>query len=330
MNNDYEEVVSQRNQESELRAMREEEKVKIKQEKGQGGKTLGEDEDEEEDTSFDYPSPYSTPIKENPMMRGDKKQSGYYGEVFQMGSPKPTNDGDSTVLTKVKEDLEKMTVKELKAYIKNLADNKAIPAVYNRRDLINIATRLGYENETNTKTGSGLRRRRITGRGSPERTDSEGDSEVEDKEVLSGKKMFLNNHKFAINLEKLRRNILHVFYVSSRASIPSLKREHISSDTRDVLLDILGDKYSDKLFNKLQPDEQRLISTFVRIMKFPIDMKEFDESYEKNYQVLMGQVNSGQNNPKVKAELKLYILRGISENLIPKSQGQLMLYNLSL
>jgi hypothetical protein len=135
-----------------------------------------------------------------------------------------------------------------------------------------------------------------------------------------------------VNLDKLRNCILHVYYASSRASIPSLKREKISGDARDVLLDILAGKYSDKLFNKLtNPDEQRLISTFVRVLKIPdIKMSEFDDAYQKNYDVLMGEVNAGNNNPKIKAELKLYILRGISESLIPRHQGQLMLYNLSL
>jgi uncharacterized protein YozE (UPF0346 family) len=215
----------------------------------------------------------------------------------------------------------------LKTYIKDIT-NKAIPPSYNKADLVKIARRVGYNQATGETVGSGMgQRRRITGRGSPERGESDEES---DEEVSNGKKMFLNGGKFAVNMEKLRKNILHVYYVSSRASIPSLKRENISSDTRDVLLDILANKYNDKLFNKLKPDEQRLISTFVRTMKFPIDMKEFDDAYQKNYDVLMGEVNAGNNNPKVKAELKLYILRGISENLIPKAQGQLMLYNLSL
>ena len=139
------------------------------------------------------------------------------------------------------------------------------------------------------------------------------------------------NDKFGINLARLRRGCLHTYYASSRASIPALKREAISSDTRDVLLDILGNKYNARLFNKLKPDEQRLISTFVRVMKIKgIDMKEFDDTYQARHDVLMGEVNAGNDNPEVKRELKLYILRGISENLIPRHQGQLMLYNLSL
>jgi hypothetical protein len=108
-------------------------------------------------------------------------------------------------------------------------------------DRINIAIKLGYANETNTKMGSGLVHRRILGRGLPESSGSDSDS-GSDKEVSSGKKMSLNNGKFATNMEKLKKNILHVYYSSSRASIPQLKRESISNDTRDVLLDILAGK----------------------------------------------------------------------------------------
>jgi hypothetical protein len=81
----------------------------------------------------------------------------------------------------------------------------------------------------------------------------------------------------------------------------------------------------------MKPDDQRIVNTFVRTIKIPdIDMREFDEAYQKNYEVLLGQVNSGQNNPLVKTELKQYILRTISEGLIPKFQGYTKLFESSL
>jgi hypothetical protein len=132
-------------------------------------------------------------------------------------------------------------------------------------------------------------------------------------------------------MEKLRRNILTVTYSSCRASLPSLKRENISNDVKNIITDIIKDKYNANLFNKMKPDDQRIVSTFVRTMKIPdIDMREFDEAYQKNYEILLGQVSSGQNNPLVKRELKEYILRAISEGLIPKSQGYNKLFELSL
>jgi hypothetical protein len=321
MSNDYEEVQNTRNRESELRGMRENDR-KQTPEKGVGGKTLGEDE-------YQYSSPSVTP-KKNPMRSPDpKKEKGFYGEIYTSGKPKPTNDREVEILENLKNEIEPKKVKQLKDYIKGIT-SKPIPASYDRRDLINIAIKVGYENETNTKTGSGigLRKRIITGRGSPTR-ESENES---DSEVSSGKKMFLNNGKFAISLEKLRRNILHVVYASSRASIPQLKRESISNDVKNILLDILHGKWNENYFNKLKnPDDQRLISTFVRVLKIDgISMTEFDRAFQDHFEVSKGEIMAGNSNVALKQEYKQYIVRGMAEGIIPRTQGLNMILSMSL
>jgi hypothetical protein len=161
MNNDYEEVQNTRNRESELRGMRQND-IKATPEKGVGGKTLGEDE-------YQYSSPSVSPRK-NPMRSPDpKKEKGFYGDIYLSGTPKPTNEDESEKLENIRNEVESKQVKELKELIRGIS-KKAIPKAYDRRDLINIAIRLMYDNETNTKVGSGMgKRRRITGRGSPER-----------------------------------------------------------------------------------------------------------------------------------------------------------------
>ena len=147
---------------------------------------------------------------------------------------------------------------------------------------------------------------------------------------MQDSRMFLNNHKFAISLDKLRRNIIHAYYTSSRAPIASLRTEHISNDTKDMLLDILGGKYNAKLFYKLKPDEQRLVSTFVRVLKIPgIDLTEFDKQYQARFEILQGEIDSGNDNVAVRKEYKDCIVRGISEGLIPRYAGLNMLFKIS-
>jgi hypothetical protein len=144
-------------------------------------------------------------------------------------------------------------------------------------------------------------------------------------------KVELNNGKFTIDMQKLRRNILSVTYSSCRASIPSLKVEHISNDVKNIITDIVEEKYNANLFNKMKQDDQRLVSTFVRTLKIPnIDMESFDKAYQLHYEILLGEINSGNNNPALKKELKEYILRAITEGIIPKSQGYNKLFELSL
>jgi hypothetical protein len=140
------------------------------------------------------------------------------------------------------------------------------------------------------------------------------------------KKTF-NNGKFTLDLEKLKKNIISVTYSSCRAVIPSLKKEHVSNDIKNMIFDIVKGKYNANLFNKMKQDDQRIVSNFVRVLKIPdIDMSEFDAGYQLHFEVLLGQMNSGQNNPAIKRELKEYILRAITEQLIPKSQGLTKLF----
>ena len=119
-------------------------------------------------------------------------------------------------------------------------------------------------------------------------------------------------------MDKLNKNILSVKYTSCRAMVPSLKIEKISDDVKSVVIDILEKKYNSKLFDKLMTDDQRIISTFVRTLKIPdINMDTFDKKYQREYEILLEEVNS----EKVKIQLKQYILRGISENLMPRAFG---------
>ena len=184
-----------------------------------------------------------------------------------------------------------------------------------------MVLKLKYKEELETKEGNGIRRtRKIFGKGLEMPKLSRNPDRVE-----------LNNGKFTIDMEKLRRNILSVTYSSCRATIPSLKKEHISNDTKNIITDIIGGKYNVNLFNKMKSDDQRIVSNFVRTMKIPdIDMKEFDQAYQNHYEILLGEIQSGQDNPSIKKELKQYIIRAITEGLISKNQGYTKLFELSL
>jgi sulfur relay (sulfurtransferase) DsrC/TusE family protein len=130
--------------------------------------------------------------------------------------------------------------------------------------------------------------------------------------------------KYSINLEKLQKCILHVYYTKSRASL--VKSEMVSIDTRDVILDILHQRFNITRFNKLQPDEQRIVSNFVKTTKIPdIDLSEFNEAYQRRFEVLRGEIQSGNNSPVLLKEFKHFLNRAITEGLIPKNQAMDML-----
>ena len=163
-------------------------------------------------------------------------------------------------------------------------------------------------NEGNLKTGDGFRMKKMN------KKKIVGKGKTESKTIIV--------NKFTVDMEKLNKNILSVKYTSCRAIVPSLKPEKISDDVKAVILDILEKKFNSNFFDKLLTDDQRIISTFVRTLKIPnINMDSFDKKYQREYELLLGEVNSGNSNEKVKMQLKQYILRGISENLIPRGFG---------
>ena len=62
--------------------------------------------------------------------------------------------------------------------------------------------------------------------------------------------------KIYIDLGKLHNNILNVKYTSCRGSVPNIKVERISDDVKDVILDIIGNKYNSKLFDRSKNHSQ--------------------------------------------------------------------------
>jgi hypothetical protein len=244
-----------------------------------------------------------------------------YGKILNQELYKPSTEMEAEVYQTAFKYVSSFKDKRaLGEYISTQVIGK-VPQKFSKPDLFDIALKLRLKEELSVarSTKESGSKRLIEGRGFDEKLSRNPD------------KVILNNGKFIIDMEKLRRNILSVSYASCRASIPQLKKENVSNDVKNILKDIIEKKYNANLFNKMKSDDQRIVSTFVRMMKIPdIDMKEFDEAYQLNYEILLGQVNSGQNNPIVKRELKEYILRAISEGLIPKSQGYNKLFELSL
>ena len=213
------------------------------------------------------------------------------------------------------------------SYIERRIDRNIISSKYTRPQLKKVAIDIGFlhlkywsdnvgnEDLENVKKSGGKimkgkKKRKIIGRG-----------------ISEPNKLFIN--KFTVDLEKLKRNILNVKYTSCRGSVPNMKIERVSEDVKSVLLDILQNKYNSKLFDKLLSDDQRIVSHFVRTLKIKnIDMDNFDKKYQHEYEVLLGEVNCGNSNEQIKKKLKQYILRGISENLIPIAQGLNQILNL--
>jgi hypothetical protein len=166
------------------------------------------------------------------------------------------------------------------------------------------------------KTGLGLKkqkRRKIVGRGSSD--------ESETRKEFNGK---------YIDLKKLRENILSIKYVKTNTYIPTVKSQHINDDLKEVITDLVSDKFDKRLFEKLLDNDKRLLKRIIKAFSLNIDLKDMkEEEYRKQYDILLGQLRAGNNSPLIKNKLKEYILDSNESGLLTRREMWNLLHELT-
>ena len=139
------------------------------------------------------------------------------------------------------------------------------------------------------------------------------------------KDMFLDLPNTNLYLERTKlknRNILSVKYKSNRNNHPKLKPLRVSKNLLSVIEDILDEHFDDRIIKLLSPDELIVLENFINISKYPIVLdKEELKNFQKNFDILLGEAQSGNDNPEIIKNLKLYIWRAIKRNLMNKEEG---------
>ena len=144
------------------------------------------------------------------------------------------------------------------------------------------------------------------------------------------KRQYING-KYYIDLNKLNDNVLCVKYSTNDAQLPHVKVERISNKAKEVVKDIINEKYDHRIFEMLSDGDKRIIKRFCKATKQDIDFQDtMDTEFQQRYEVLLGEFENGNNNPELKAELKRFVIEAIQENKIPRHQAYMILYQLSL
>ena len=129
----------------------------------------------------------------------------------------------------------------------------------------------------------------------------------------------------------MKNNIVSIKYDRNDCYVPTFRVQTVSKDVKELIEDIIHDKYNKKLFDRLNVDERRTVRKIVRALKLdlPVDNEE-DEKFQKNFEILKGEFLSGNSNPKMKDELKKYVVTAMSEGQIPRHEAYMLLFQLSL
>ena len=135
---------------------------------------------------------------------------------------------------------------------------------------------------------------------------------------------YIQLNKFMIDIDKLEsENKLIMKYVKTRNTHNTIPRQHVSNPIRDIIIELARKStFNKQLYDKLRPDEKLFIIDVTNKLHIDVglNVNTIDQK-QKVYDVLLGEVRSGNNNPMVIKQLKQLITDAIHKNEIPLHQG---------
>lgn len=140
------------------------------------------------------------------------------------------------------------------------------------------------------------------------------------------------NDKHILDLDKFNKNILHIKYSSKTGKqLHMLSNRNISQDCKEVIQNIIDNQFNNKAYSLLPIEERRIIKTFNNMCHYDLDiMDKEDDDNNKQFQLLLGQFQAGNNNPEIIKKLRKMIMWAINEKRITKTDGFNYLIQLTL
>ena len=154
-----------------------------------------------------------------------------------------------------------------------------------------------------------------------------------DDTITTGKYRYMKlSDKHLLELGKYDKNMLMMVYSSNFKPIHLLSNRKITDDFKEVFDNIINKKFYNKLYNLLNLQERRMLKTInMNVFDNKFDIKDDEnEKQEKEFELLLGSFQAGNNNPDVIKRLKQLIIIGINERRIAPRVGYGYLIQLSI
>ena len=128
----------------------------------------------------------------------------------------------------------------------------------------------------------------------------------------------------------MKENIICIRYSRTGALIPTVKVQHISKDVKEIIEDIIEDKFEKRFYEKLEINEKRLIKRIVSALKVDVDVNDVtDEEYKKQFEIVLGEYQAGNNSIQIRNKLKQYVTESMSSGFLPRREAWDILFQLS-
>ena len=149
--------------------------------------------------------------------------------------------------------------------------------------------------------------------------------------VIKYKQVF-NNNKYAIDIKKLKKNILDLKYVKNANHVATFQPVEISNNLKTIIDDIIKDHYNvqNEDFENLNSTEKRILKrlfTFLNIQNNTLDAP--NDSIQQKFEVAYASFLAGNDNKELIKELSQYVKLALHENTISKKDGYEILKKLN-
>jgi len=147
-------------------------------------------------------------------------------------------------------------------------------------------------------------------------------------------KQVFNNNKYAIDIKKLKKNILDLKYVKNANHVATFQPIEISNNFKNIIQDIINNNLQNEKFNDLTTTELRILKRlfkFLNIHDTPLDTNSNDDhSIQQKFEVAYGSFLAGNDNKELLKELSQYVKLALHENTISKKDGYEILKKLNI
>jgi len=136
--------------------------------------------------------------------------------------------------------------------------------------------------------------------------------------------------KYFINRKKLSANVLEIRYTKNRHLIP-IKSQIVGKSLRTIIEEIIDNNNLDKAkYEKLTKLEQNLLRSLLPYLGRDIDDVDDDEAFYDRFDVIRGQLLSGNDNKMLKREAKQYLMHALNTGKISRTHFNQMIIDLDL
>ena len=149
------------------------------------------------------------------------------------------------------------------------------------------------------------------------------------EEELS-KNTYILQNKYRIDKRKLDAGILEIRYITNRHLIP-IKSRHVSAKFRKFLMTYLATGYFDaKAHYDLIPEEKYLFNAIAKYTGFDLDELESDDSFIKRWDVIIGELEAGNDSKELKKEARKYIVLAQNMGMLSRENANGIIWQYDL